>query len=341
MQNKKTACGFVLVREHEGALQYLLLTNRKRQEAGLPKGHAEGDEAELVTARRETEEETGLTELQVAPAFRRELIYPASRKGETYEKTVVYFLARLEAGEVRLSKEHSEFEWAPLERALHALPFPNLRNVVREAALWLKDRALFDIEPWTEADADNWLASQPAVTEHLLAHLRGAARLARVFARALEAKGVPVHVEGTAAGALLHDAGRALGDHADHQRAGLKHLRRTPLAPYAFACVSHFTKGAPAGALVEAGVDVGMLDEVATLVELERLTWEERCAALADACLMGADVVRPPARFADLRARHDNAPVIEVQERFTELLRQDLEYAIGEDPLRLVGLAAR
>lgn len=341
MKHKKTACGFVLIRELEGAIQYLLLTNRERREPGLPKGHAEADEAELTTALRETEEETGLTDLAVAERFRRELVYPAARKGTTYEKTVVYFLARLESGEVELSEEHSAYEWASLERAMYALPFPNLRNVVREAALWVKDRALFDLEPWNEADADNWLASQVAVTHHLLDHLRGAARLARVFARALDAAGVPIHVEATAAGTLLHDAGRAIGAHDDHPRAGLRALRGTPLAPYAFACVSHFTKGAPVEALVDAGVDRAMLEEVGQLVELERLTWEERCAALADACMKGPEVVRPPTRFADLKARYDHAPVIDLQAQYTERARQAIEAVLGQDPLQLVGLGAR
>lgn len=341
MKKQKTACGFVLVRENDGAVEYLLLTNRERGEPGLPKGHAEPGEDELTTAMRETEEETGLTDLRVAPAFRRELVYPATRRGEAYEKTVVYYLARVARAEVRLSKEHSAYAWASLEHALFALPFPNLRGVVRDAALWLKDPALYDLEPWTEADADNWLASQAETTGALLGHLRGGARLARVFARALASAGVRVHVEAAATGTLLHDAGRALGENQDHPRAGLKHLRRTPLAPYAFACVSHFTKGAPVDELVEAGVDAEMLAEVGGLVELEALTWEERCAALADACMKGSHVVRPSARFADLRVRYDNAPVIDVQERHTERVRAALESAIGEDPLRLIGLAPR
>ncbi|MDJ0974733.1 MAG: NUDIX domain-containing protein [Planctomycetota bacterium] len=341
MKRKKTACGFVLVREQDGAIEYLLLTNRERQEPGLPKGHAEKDEPELETALRETEEETGLTDLEVADRFRRELIYPATRKGQTYEKTVVYFLARLGSGEVRLSKEHSEYEWAPLERALYALPFPNLRNVVREAALWLKDRALFELEPWDEADAENWIAAQVGVTDHLLGHLRGGARLARVFARELEKVGVDVNVEATAAGTMLHDAGRALGAHDDHPRAGLLALRRTPLAPYAFACVSHFTKGASVDELVETGVDRAMLDEVGALVDLERMTWEERCAALADACMRGTEVVSPAVRFADLRRRYDHAQVIDLQALYTERARKELEAALGQDPLQLIGLGPR
>lgn len=338
MKKRKTACGFVLVRDGPAGIEYLLLTNRNRDEPGLPKGHSEADESELETALRETAEETGLTDFEVLPRFKQILRYPATRKGETYDKKVVYFLARLRSGEVVLSPEHSKAQWVPLEQAVYALPFPNLRGVVREAALWLKDSALFDMEPWTEAAADDWLTSQDHASETLVQHLRGGARIARVFAEALAGAGITISVEATAVATLLHDAGRAIGEHADHPRAGLKRLRTTSFAPYAFACVSHFTKGAPVAELVQAGVDAEMLDEVGALIDIGHLTWEERCAALADACMKQGDVVRPLARFADLRVRYDDAPVIAVQERYTEQIRAELAEAIGRDPLGLVGL---
>ena len=37
-----------------------------------------------------------------------------------------------------------------LERALYALPYPNLRHTVRKAAMYIKDPALFDLQAMSE-----------------------------------------------------------------------------------------------------------------------------------------------------------------------------------------------
>lgn len=328
-----------MARQRGAGVEYLLLTNRERDEPGFPKGHVEGRESERDAARRETVEETGLTDFDASGGFRVELHYPVTRKGRRYDKTVVYFLAKHRSGAVRLSEEHSACAWLPLAEALEALPFESLRGVLRDAALWLKDPALFALEPRTEADALAHLEAQPEVTGHLVGHLQGAARLARRFAEGLVAAGTEISPEATAAGALLHDIGRALGRHADHQLAGLEHLRTTPLAAYGFACLSHFTKGASVDALVAAGVEADMLEAVGRLIDVESLTPPEMCVALADACMQGTAAVPPAERFADLRARYDAEAIIALQERRTEIVRRDLEAAISSDPLALVGLA--
>lgn len=335
---KARAAGFVLVREAPGRLEYLLLTNRGRGEPGLPKGHAEPGESDLATALRETEEETGLTDLTPDPWFSRELVYLTHRRGLTYEKTVTYLLARLSSGRVRLSPEHSEARWVGLGEALALLPFAALSGVVRDAALFLKDPALFALTPPDARAAEMHLKSLPHADERLVMHLLGGARLARAFAQDLARAGLPVNVEAAAAGTLLHDVGRALGRHADHQRAGLLHLRSTDLAPYGFACVSHFTKGASAEELTEAGVALETVQAFARLIDGSTLTWEERCAALADACMLGPMATTPVQRFADLRRRYDAPHLIALQERRSSEIRGELERATGRDPLALVGL---
>jgi bis(5'-nucleosidyl)-tetraphosphatase len=334
------ACGFVLVRPAPAGCEYLLLTNKNRSELGLPKGHAEQGESELATALRETEEETGLTDLAPDPWFRRTVHYPAQRRGTRYEKTVVYLLARLRSGEVRISEEHSDHRWAALADALAVLPYAALRDVVRDAALFLKDPGLFALEPATEAEADAHLLAQPHADARLVAHLRGGARLARTFATALAKAGLPVHVEAAAAGTLLHDVGRALGEHEDHQRVGLRHLRGTRLAAHGFACVSHFTKGAGFEELLAAGVERDVAEDFRRLIDGSALTWEERCAALADACMKGPTPVPPAERFRDLRGRYDAPALIDLQERRTGEIRAEIGAVLGADPLALVGLSA-
>jgi 8-oxo-dGTP pyrophosphatase MutT (NUDIX family) len=333
------ACGFVLARDGEEGWRYLLLTSTKWDEAGFPKGHVDAGESEIETARRETDEETGLGGLEPLPGFRVDIAYPVERKGRRHEKHAVYFLAKTAGTGIRLSSEHSEAGWYGLAEARARLTHDSARTVLREAALHLKDPALFDLELRTQPGADAFLASLPEAVDGLLAHLRGAARLARRFADSLARARRPCHVEAAAVGTLLHDTGRALGRHADHQRAGLRYLRGTPFSPYAFACISHSTKGATHADLVAAGLPEAEVDEYFALIDGTTFTWEEHCAALADSCMRLDEAVHPDLRFADLRERYGPSPLIDLQERRTTQIREALEAATGEDPLALVDLA--
>lgn len=339
---KSRAAGFVLTRERDGREpEYLLLENRRDGMPGLPKGHRDGEESDLETAKRETEEETGLTDFDVDPWFRQEISYRVKKNGEHRWKTVVYFRARLRSGKVRLSDEHTDYAWAPLPETLDKLTFDSLRDVIRLAALHAKDPGLFRCKAPDEAEADRHLASLPHADKALLEHLRGGAQLARAFAKALRSAKVAVNVEAAAEGTLLHDVGRALGLHEQHQIAGLDHLRTTPLAPYGFACISHFTKGARPRDLLAAGLPQGTLDAFRRAIDLDVTTWEERCAALADSCMKGTKPVPPAERFEDLRRRYDAKPLIDLQERRTQALRDSMREALDQDPLALVGLASR
>jgi 8-oxo-dGTP pyrophosphatase MutT (NUDIX family) len=338
MLPKSKACGLVLWRWSGARREYLILVNRERGEAGFPKGHQEQGEDDLDTALRETREETGIEDIDPQYTFERTLHYRAERGGRTYDKTVVYNLGEAHRSEVRLSPEHSAAHWLPLREALATLSHASLREVLRDASLYLKDPSLFSIEPATEEQADAHLRTLPHLTEGLLGHLRGGARLARQLALALRRASEEVSAEASAIGTLLHDAGRALGEHEDHQRAGLVHLRSTPLAPYGFACISHFTKGAPINDLAVVGVPVQTLAVWETLVDCERMTWEERCAALADSCMMGARAVHPDLRFEDLRRRYGKSPLIDLQERRTLRIRKEFSKALGREPLGLLEL---
>lgn len=336
----RTAAGFVLLRTREDdAVEYLLLTNRERGEPGFPKGHADPGESVLATALRETAEETGLADLEVHQAFRRELVYGAERQGVAYRKVVVYHLARARSGAVTLSPEHARSAWLPYAEARAALPHETLRHVLREAALWWKDPAVARAAPATETEALALLRAQPDLTAHLEAHLRGGAQAARALATALARRGVAVDPESAAVATVLHDIGRARGAHADHPRAGLAYLRTTRFAPYAAACWTHFSKGAPPEDLVAAGVNARTVEEVGGWIDPVRLTWEERCAAVADACMKGDRRVTPDERFADLHARYDTHALIDLQQERVRDLLATLHDALGGDPLAVLDLA--
>lgn len=109
---KKRAAGLLIFSQPTN--QFLLMRHRDRWD--LPKGHCEPGESDLETALRETEEETGFRgeEIEVDRHFHFELTYDVryKRSGQTvFEKTVVYFLGRMEEARKPVLTEHESFDW--------------------------------------------------------------------------------------------------------------------------------------------------------------------------------------------------------------------------------------
>ena len=106
----------------------------------FPKGHVEEGESLLGTAKRETEEETGLIINNIHPSFKhisRYLItkdYSTGEKLDTPQpKTVTYFLGKASSMDVRLSFEHSSFGWFTADEANKKLRFSKKREVLHKA----------------------------------------------------------------------------------------------------------------------------------------------------------------------------------------------------------------
>ncbi len=107
----------------------------------LPKGHLEKGESEKQAALRELREETGIRESEVdlIDGFREEIRYFFKRAGATVHKTVVFLLARVRGRpSVRLSFEHTGFEWLPLEKAVAKLTYASDAGVIKKAGAFLK-----------------------------------------------------------------------------------------------------------------------------------------------------------------------------------------------------------
>jgi len=85
------SCGAVVFTKVNGEIKYLLVKNLSGV-YGFPKGHVEGDESELETAKREIFEETGLKNLNFIEGFKDEDLFPSPQK-KVGLKQVIYFLA--------------------------------------------------------------------------------------------------------------------------------------------------------------------------------------------------------------------------------------------------------
>jgi len=141
MPKEKSAGAIIYSENKDGTREYLLL----HYEAGhwdFPKGHVEENESEEQAARREILEETGIREsaLEFELGFNEKINYFYKREGETFFKEVVFFLARVDARGVRLSREHTGFAWSNYDDALKQLTYESARKILKKAENFLKNK---------------------------------------------------------------------------------------------------------------------------------------------------------------------------------------------------------
>lgn len=132
------SCGVLLFR-NTSRLSFLLLRHPNRYD--LPKGHIQEGESEVDCALRELREETGIQsqQLRLEAGFRYTTTYRTRYRrfdGEEVEKTLVVFLAHLEAEAEVIPHEHGAFvwmEWAPP----HQIQTETIDPLLAQAATFL------------------------------------------------------------------------------------------------------------------------------------------------------------------------------------------------------------
>lgn len=139
----EVSVGAAIFRVENGRRLYLVL----RYPSGhydFPKGHVEIGESEEDTLRRETEEETGITNLSVFPVRESIRYFYVAKGGERTRrrregrgtkvfKQVHFYPAETSDTDIRISHEHIGFEWLPYERAYAKLTFENAKRVLARA----------------------------------------------------------------------------------------------------------------------------------------------------------------------------------------------------------------
>ncbi len=133
MKPAPRAAGAVVFRRSERGIRILVLRAYKNWD--FPKGMIEPGESELDAARREVEEETGLSGLEYpfGEEFKETLPYSGN-------KVARYYLAQTDAEKIALPvspelgrPEHHEYRWVSLDEAEDLLP-PRLAVVLE----WVK-----------------------------------------------------------------------------------------------------------------------------------------------------------------------------------------------------------
>jgi 8-oxo-dGTP pyrophosphatase MutT (NUDIX family) len=129
------SCGAVIFRQNDER-KYLLL----HYEGGhwdFVKGHMEGNETEMETVLRETDEEVGISDLSFIESFRHRISYYYRRAGQTVFKEVIFYILETKTETVRLSREHVGFDWLSFDKAYERLTFKNAKDTIKKARDYL------------------------------------------------------------------------------------------------------------------------------------------------------------------------------------------------------------
>lgn len=107
----------------------------------FPKGHLEDAETEEQAARRELLEETGISKISLENDFKEKISYVfKDKQGRLIAKDVVFFLGSVKSPKVKISFEHSGFQWLPFELALRAVTYKNAKGILSKAQDYLQKK---------------------------------------------------------------------------------------------------------------------------------------------------------------------------------------------------------
>ncbi|MEM5874354.1 MAG: NUDIX domain-containing protein [Candidatus Aenigmatarchaeota archaeon] len=135
MKEEKSA-GFILFITENNKPKFLILQYENYFD--FPRGNIEKGETELLAAKRELAEETGIEKIKVYPLFKETITWFYRKNKETIKKTVSYFLAESEEKDVKLSFEHKGYAWVTYEEAMKLLKFENSKKVLEKAIKFIE-----------------------------------------------------------------------------------------------------------------------------------------------------------------------------------------------------------
>jgi len=135
MGTEKSA-GIVLLRNDSGKNEFLLL-NYPQGHWDFVKGKVEKNETPHETAIRETKEETGITNIEFIDGFEESVEYNFRFKKKDIHKKVIFFLAKTDEKNIKLSHEHNDYLWLEYNDALKKTTFENAKNVLSKASEFL------------------------------------------------------------------------------------------------------------------------------------------------------------------------------------------------------------
>lgn len=136
MEIKKDRSIGVIVFFVENNVPLFLIIKHRQGHWSFPKGHKETGETDLLTAKRELKEETGIK----AAKFYTERIelsekyFFNSGNSHRVEKSVDYYVAEVFSKEVNIDNmEILKYEWCDLKSGMELVTFPESQNILNKA----------------------------------------------------------------------------------------------------------------------------------------------------------------------------------------------------------------
>ena len=131
------SAGVVIYRLNQGVIEYLLLHHIVGH-WDFAKGKIEAGETKEQAALRELHEEAGL-ETELEPGFIHSISYSfTDRNEEKTNKTVYFFVGRVNNEQVVISPEHKDYIWLPYNKAYSKMTFDTARQVLQKAHEFIK-----------------------------------------------------------------------------------------------------------------------------------------------------------------------------------------------------------
>ena len=128
----QTSAGVVLFQNVSSEKLFLLL-NYPQGHWDFVKGKIEENETLYETARRETKEETGISNIEFIDGFEENIEYDFRFKREDVHKKVIFFIAKTDTKKIRLSHEHNDYLWLGYSESLKKITYQGSKNILIKA----------------------------------------------------------------------------------------------------------------------------------------------------------------------------------------------------------------
>ena len=126
------SCGCIVFNKNNE----ILLVHHNAGHWGLPKGHVEGKETEVETAKREVKEETNV-DVEVNTKYRYRLEYSPK---DGVSKEVVFFIANSTSDNLKEQiEEVKEVKWFCFDKAIETITFDNSKELLKKAIQDIKN----------------------------------------------------------------------------------------------------------------------------------------------------------------------------------------------------------
>ena len=138
VEKREKSCGVVVFKNIHDKL-HVLLIHHNLGHWGIPKGHVEGNETEIETAKREVLEETGI-ETEVIPSFREIITYSPKKN---VLKNVIFFIGKsLNDNLTPQLEEVQEVGFIPVDRALEIITYAEEKDILKKAISYIEKNNL-------------------------------------------------------------------------------------------------------------------------------------------------------------------------------------------------------